>query len=168
MKSNRHLINMLLCLIIIIGGKNVFALAIPQIGSPAPVIKLMDLQSGKSFSVNDLRGKVALFNFVSAWCPSCKEAQRSLVGLADKYRGLELITISLDEDSSGFVDSLNKENPGIHFVSDKSDTITKAFAVPVLPTIYLIDQYGKIRYILPGYKPEALKKLDFFLRGLVD
>jgi len=104
MKSNRHLVSMLLCLVIIVGGENLYSATIPQIGSPAPVIKLRDLQSGKSFSVNDLRGKVALFNFVSAWCPSCKEAQRSLVRLSDKYRGLELITISLDEDSSGFVD----------------------------------------------------------------
>ncbi len=165
--KNRFLIFFIMFTTIMINS-NLHAQSTIKIGKNAPLVKMKSRSSGQDFSIKDFRGKVIMLNFVSGWCPSCKKAQMALSGLAGKYRGLQTITISLDQDSTGFIDSLEKEQTDIKFVFDSKGIITQAFQVPLLPSVYLIDQYGKIRYILPGYKVESLKKLEFFLRGLAD
>lgn len=80
----------------------VAATAAPSSTSPRPDwfdLILIDVRTGRSFTVGDFAGKVVLIETMAEWCPTCREQQaevqklRALLG----YRA-DLVSISLDVD----------------------------------------------------------------------
>ena len=51
---------------------------------------LTDL-SGKTWHLQDLRGKVVLVNFWATWCPPCSKEMPDLQALYDKYKESGLV-----------------------------------------------------------------------------
>jgi len=63
-------------------------------------IKMTDVQTGKTFSMNDYAGKVVLLETMAIWCPSCV-IQATQVGKLHEVLGNpeDLISVTLDVDS---------------------------------------------------------------------
>ena len=63
-------------------------------------IEMTDVQTGKTFSVNDFAGKVVLLETMAIWCPSCV-IQATQVGKLHVALGnpADLISVTLDVDS---------------------------------------------------------------------
>jgi cytochrome c biogenesis protein CcmG/thiol:disulfide interchange protein DsbE len=45
----------------------------PLIGKPAPAFSLVTLESDKTFSPEQMLGKVWMFNVWATWCVACRE-----------------------------------------------------------------------------------------------
>jgi len=60
---------------------------------------LTDVSSGKTFSINDLKGKVILVETMAQWCPNCKKQQGEVKVLLGKL-GMkdDFVAIGLDID----------------------------------------------------------------------
>ena len=55
----------------------------PLINKPAPAFKVPQLiDSGKSFSPEDMKGKVWVFNVWASWCVACREEHPMLVEMS--------------------------------------------------------------------------------------
>ena len=139
-----------------------------QMGKEAPDFKLPKLNSSDTVSLSELRGKVVLVDFWATWCPPCKKSLPFFEKLDNKYKNLQVIAINIDDDKKNASQFLEQNNLKLTAVYDADKSVVGAFDVPVMPTAYLIDQYGKIQYIHSGYSEENMKKLEFAIRGLVD
>ena len=130
------------------------------VGTAAPAFALKDLD-GKEVSLTDYRGKVVLIDFWATWCPPCLEELPHIQRIHAAYRdsGLVVLAISTDRDKDAvrpFVEKYGYTFP-VLFADEK---VQAAYGVRSIPTVYLIDQQGKVRFHHVGYSPGSEKTLE--------
>jgi len=119
-----------------------------QPGAEAPEIDLVDAQ-GKKVSLKDFRGKKLLVDFWASWCPDCRKASPELVALykEQKDKGLEILSISLDEDTSAWQAAIAKDQytwPQALAKGVWQSDAALTYALRWIPTYMLLDKDGKI------------------------
>ena len=117
------------------------------INKPAPAFTLPQLKDPtKSFSAEEMRGRVWLLNVWASWCIGCREEHESLL----KYAESGVVPIyglnyqDKTEDALGWLNDL-----GNHYVLSAVDAdgrVAIDYGVYGAPETYLIDQNGTIRY----------------------
>jgi hypothetical protein len=89
-------------------------LLLASCGAPAPIataaaavppewfaIKMTDVQTGKTFTMNDFAGKVVLLETMATWCPNCLIQAGEVRKLHNALGNPEdLISVTLDVDSN--------------------------------------------------------------------
>jgi len=155
-------------LIILFLSSTLSASSSKQMGKDAPDFTLNKLMKSGTVSLSALRGKVVLIDFWATWCPPCKKSLPLLDALDAKYRNLKVVAINIDDDKENARAFLKQFKLKINAVYDEGKKIVELYDVPVMPTAYLVDQYGKIQYVHSGYNEKSMKKLEFTIRGLVD
>jgi len=118
---------------------------------PAPDLTLTDLQ-GNPVSLSDYAGQVALVNNWAIWCPPCKAEMPVLQDYFDdhKIEGLTIIGVEAGApvvDVQAFV-----EQYGLTFPvwPDQSSKALVAFRNNSLPSSYVLDRSGQVRYAWTG------------------
>ena len=115
--------------------------------SPTPDFSLSDLK-GTTHTLADYRGKVVLVNFWASWCPPCIKEMPGLQRLQEKLTGQPFVILPVNVGEKKyrvwkFVKLINFTLPV------PLDTDSKTFAdwdASVLPTSFLLDTKGRIRY----------------------
>ncbi len=132
----------------------------PLIGKPAPAFTVPQLHSPeKTFSPQDMLGKVWLFNVWASWCVSCREEHPILVEFA--RTGMVPI-VGLDykdkrEDGQRWLARFG--NPYSIVPFDADGRVGIDYGVYGVPETYLIDKAGVIRFKQIGpITPEVLEK----------
>jgi thiol-disulfide isomerase/thioredoxin len=120
-------------------------------GTPAPVLKAHDL-AGAPKTLADYRGKVVLLNFWASWCPPCLREIPSMERLRIKMAGRPLAIVALDsaeahEDVTAFLSTMKL---GFPVLLDPDGSNTRRWKVFALPTTFLLDAEGRVRYVLTG------------------
>ena len=133
-------------------------------GNPAPEIAKNDLVTGKPFALSSLKGKVVLLDFWASWCVPCRKSNPHVKALYEKYRkkGFDVVYVADNDDNpANALKAINedgiknyhhvlrglitKRGPnGEHMGFDKSQDVSKNYAVHFLPTKFLIDREGNI------------------------
>jgi thiol-disulfide isomerase/thioredoxin len=139
--------------------------------TPAPELKANDV-AGAPRTLADYRGKVVLLNFWASWCPPCLREMPSMERLRVKMAGRPLAIVALDsaeaaEEVNAF---LSKMKLGFPILLDPDGSNTKRWKVFALPTTFLLDAEGRVRYALTGPtewdEGEALKVIESLLAEL--
>jgi cytochrome c biogenesis protein CcmG/thiol:disulfide interchange protein DsbE len=142
-------------------GLPALALAV-DVGEPPPEINLPDLNNGKKISLAALRGKVVLVDFWASWCAPCKEEMPVLESLHKRFKdsGLVIIGVSVDNEAANAKKFLSSVKVSFPIVHDAGHAVADKFKPPRMPTSYVIDKAGKIRFIHAGFRKEDAKKLE--------
>ena len=122
----------------------------------------MTTLAGKPISLASLRGKVVLIDFWASWCAPCKEEMPFLEGLHKKHggAGLVIVGVSVDKDRENadkFIRALKVTFPIIH---DDKHTVADQYKPPRMPTSFVLDRQGKVRFVHAGYRKEDAVSLE--------
>ncbi len=133
---------------------------------PAPGFTLKDMD-GKKFSLKDYRGKVVLLNFWATWCPPCRREMPSIERLHQYFKGKDFVVLALNQMESGdqvftFTGDLGVDLT-FPILFDKDSSVSRAYGVQGLPTTYIIDKKGNVRFRAIGGRefdhPEVEKQI---------
>jgi thiol-disulfide isomerase/thioredoxin len=98
-------------------------------------------------------GNVVLVDFWASWCAPCKASfpayGRLNADLAPK--GLVIVAVSVDQDPASYDTFVKKEAPGFFVTLDKDQFLVGRVEVPTMPTSFLLDRQGRVRFIHRGY-----------------
>jgi len=122
-------------------------------GQRAPKIDLPTLQGGR-LKLESLRGKVVVLDFWASWCAPCKEELPELERLKSTYqaRGASFVTVNIDIDRANADAMAKKLRLTMPVGLDpKGDEAANAYGLPTMPTSYVIDKNGVVRYIHDGF-----------------
>jgi thiol-disulfide isomerase/thioredoxin len=99
-------------------------------------------------------GKVVLVDFWASWCAPCKASFPAMARLQDKYgpRGLVIIGVSVDEEAAKYQAFAVKNKANFALAHDAKHSAAEFFNPPTMPTSYLVDRAGVIRYIHQGFR----------------
>jgi cytochrome c-type biogenesis protein len=120
-----------------------------EVGAAAPTYAAVQLD-GAPISLADLRGQVVLLNVWATWCKPCREEIPALERLhqAHTASGLVVAGVSIDvlDDTAriaGFARDLGATYPLWH---DRDDRVSLIFRAVGVPSTYLIDRAGILRW----------------------
>ncbi|WP_161964194.1 TlpA family protein disulfide reductase [Chitinophaga flava] len=102
---------------------------------------------GNKVTLKDCRGKYVLLNFWASWCKPCVAELPAIKKIHSSYSAdhLVVIGISEDKDSSAFLKAVDRYGISWTKIFNKPD-ISREYAIPGLPCLFLIDPDGKIIY----------------------
>ncbi len=117
---------------------------------PAPDFELVDVD-GDKHRLSDYRGKPLIINFWATWCPPCREEMPSMNRAWGKVKDdVSMLAINVGEDEDTiFVFSADYP---IDFpvLLDQSGEVIRQWPVKGLPTTFVLDGEGNIRYTAVG------------------
>lgn len=133
---------------------------------PAPDFTLEDMDE-ENHSLKDFQGKVVLLNFWATWCPPCRREMPSMERLYQKLNGENFTVIAINQMEDGdhvfaYTGQLEVD-PTFTILFDKDSMVSNSYRVSGLPTTFLIDKQGNIRYRAIGGRefdhPEVEKQI---------
>jgi thiol-disulfide isomerase/thioredoxin len=103
-------------------------------------------------SLSSYKGKVVLVNFWASWCPPCIYEMPELIRLKKQLidQPFEILALNVGEKKyrvRKFVKLINFDLP---VLLDTSQDTFNAWGIQTLPTSFLIDAKGNIRYRIRG------------------
>ncbi len=115
-------------------------------------------EDGTVVSYNDLiAGKrYILLDFWASWCAPCKKEIPNLRKLYSEYgsKGFEIVSISIDKDANAWKAAVKENQLTWPNFLDEDGSIADIYKVKAIPSMFLIDNTGKI--ILDNKRGEEL------------
>jgi cytochrome c biogenesis protein CcmG/thiol:disulfide interchange protein DsbE len=119
----------------------------PLIDKPAPQFQLAQLREpSKTFSAEEMRGKVWLLNVWASWCVTCRDEHPLLLEYA-RSKAVPIYGLNYKdkrEDALTWLGDLG--DPYVLSVSDLDGRVGIDYGVYGAPETYLIDRNGVIRF----------------------
>ncbi len=130
-------------------------------GARAPEIGLRDL-SGRQITIAQLRGKVVLVDFWASWCEPCAAEMPVLDRLHQQYgrQGFSVIGVSQDRDVANVRQFLGRHRVSFPIVHDASHQVAGRYSPGRMPSSYLIDRNGVVRFVHEGYRASDAQALE--------
>lgn len=141
-------------------------------GTRAPAFTTQTV-GGKPLSLHSLRGKVVLLDYWATWCGPCQMATPTLQSLHQKFgrQGLRVVGLSVDDPRSvGSVKPFMKHFGMTYIVSASpvaNGRAQYAYNVHGIPSQFLIDRKGIVRWSQSGYSVNEAQELPPLIKKLL-
>ena len=135
-------------------------------------MELVDVQTGKTFTMNDYAGKVVLLETMAMWCPNCLVQANEVRNLHEALGNPnDLISVSLDvdinEDEAALKEYASSYGFDWHFAVAPLEVAralgnlyTAQYLNPPLAPMLIIDRDGNVHHLEYGMKDaEMLRKI---------
>ncbi len=118
---------------------------------PAPELSLFNID-GEKQQLSDFRKQVVLVNNWATWCPPCKAEMPTLVSYYADHasQGLMIIAIEAGESKSDVLPFVQSYGMKFPVWLDPQNASMAVFRNSNLPSSYVIDRTGTVRYAWTG------------------
>jgi len=133
---------------------------------PAPELSLQNL-TGVNESLTDFRSQVILVNNWATWCPPCKAEMPTLVAYHNQHTadGFSIIAVEAGEPLDLVAEFAESYKMNFPVWLDPDGKSMRAFGNQSLPSSYVIDRIGTVRYAWTGEISMAM--LEKFVTPLI-
>ncbi len=123
-------------------------------GNPVPPpLQLKDLQ-GKLQKLDDYKGKVLLVQFWATYCGPCRKEMPTMNKMAQKLKKdgvpFKILAVNMGESAADVRKFVDIVKPEFTILLDESGNSIQAWKVFAVPSNFIIDPQGRIRYTLFG------------------
>ncbi len=121
------------------------------------------LHDGRPVDLSAYRGRPLLLQFWATWCPVCRLEQSSIDALAQDY---QVLAVSLDDMSASEMQSWMRAQ-GLSFpvALDRQGQTARAYGVKGVPSSFILDANGDIRFVEVGYTTGVGLRLRLWWAG---
>jgi len=150
------------------GNSNVpFGIRHYDIGS-AQNFALNDVD-GEKYELNHSKGNWVFLHFWASWCGPCREEMPAIQQLADKMKGekFQIIMINTAEDEDTVFEFLASINVELNSLLDVDGQVTEVWEPRGLPTSFLINPEGKVKYQAIGGREWGSPVYISFLKNIL-
>ena len=133
----------------------------------APPLVLSDVDGGR-FSLAQQKGRWVFVHFWASWCGPCRREIPAIQRLLEKNknRNLSFAIVNTAESEDTIFNFLGIIAPDIESLMDRDGLATEAWKPRGLPSTYLVDPDGVIRYQALGDRPWDKPEYMGFLNTL--
>ncbi len=119
----------------------------PAEGTAAPPFSLLALDA-RNWTLAQTRGRVTVLNFFATWCPPCRAETPDLNAIQRRYAGKGVAFVGIDDEESPALVSVFAKTKGVRYqiVMDSKSAVEHAYDVRAIPTTYVLDRGGIVRY----------------------
>jgi len=107
-----------------------------------------------------LKGKVILLDFWASWCEPCKASFPVMEELQKQYgsKGVAVVAINVDEKKADMEEFLKKNTASFAVLRDAAQKLVAQAGIATMPSSFVIDQDGRVRFVHAGFHGEQSKK----------
>lgn len=142
------------------------SLAAKMIDQPAPGFTLKNL-NGEDVSLESMKGKVVVLDFWATWCGPCKASFPGMQQAQNKFKddpNVQFLFVDtwerVEDKAKAAGDFIQSKGYPFHVLLDLEDKVVASFGVSGIPTKFVVDQNGKIRFKSVGYAGSAEALVD--------
>ena len=154
---NRHYVLVRLALAVLLTAWSGTAAAGIKPGDALPDLATFGLEGKLPAS---LQNKVVLLDFWASWCDPCKESFPVMEELQKRYgpEGFIVIAVNVDEKRADMEAFLKRTPATILVLRDAKQKLVDKADIGTMPSSFLVDRTGKVRYIHSGFKGAETKQ----------
>jgi thiol-disulfide isomerase/thioredoxin len=141
-----------------------------ETGARLPDLSLQALESGAPIALASFKGKVVYVDFWASWCVPCRLSMPKLDALYKQHGDKGFVVVGVNKDT-GVPEAerfLKKVSVTFPLARDGADAAAKAFDVKAMPSGYLVDRKGVVRYVHRGFTEETAAQLDRQVAALLE
>ena len=121
-----------------------------DVGDKAPNFTLKALGGQEDITLSKWRGeKAVLLVFWATWCPNCQEEIPAIKEIASRFKdSIKVVAVNADINDSDSKAIAYKSKNSINYTIayDHGTKVTRMYGVVGIPTVFIIDKAGAVRY----------------------
>ncbi|MAD04904.1 MAG: thioredoxin [Pseudoalteromonas sp.] len=119
--------------------------------------------------LNQYKGKIVLLDFWASLCSPCRRSFPWFIAMQSKYQeqGLKVIAVNIDVERSDADVFLTEFAVNFNIIYDPDAVIGRQYQLKGMPSSFLIDKEGIVRYQHTGFLADKLDLYESHIKELI-